>query len=209
MSLIKVNYENNSVDARELYDDLFEGKEIKTAFNVWISRAIKKYGFKEEKDFQSFMIKSNGGRPSINYAVTLDMAKELAMVSPTEKGKITRAYFLKCEKTLHELTLKKQAVRLAGIETRKTLTDIIQESGENERMHGHAYSNFTKLAYKLTGLQDRYKGYQDKKGFRDTLNPEEIERVETIESIIRGLVKAGKQYNDIKDTLLPVFKELN
>jgi len=86
--------------------------------------------------------------------------------------------------------------RLLGIETRKTLTDIIQESGENERQHGHAYSNYTNLAYKLTGLE---------KGSRDSLNADDLDRLESVESIIRGLVKAGKQYSDIKDSLLPLF----
>lgn len=199
MGLVSINYDNSTVDARELYEDLFEGKSSKTAFNVWISRAVNKYEFIEGKDFQSFMIKSTGGRPRTNYAVTIEMAKELAMVSPTRKGKITRQYFIKCEETLKEIVIKKQASRLAGIETRKTLTDVIQDSGENERMHGHGYTNYTKLAYKLTGLT---------KGQRDTLPPEDLDRLDSVESIIRGLVKAGKQYQEIKGSLLPLFKEV-
>jgi anti-repressor protein len=40
----------------------------------------------------------NGGRPAKEYALTLDMAKELSMVERTEKGKQARQYFLVCER---------------------------------------------------------------------------------------------------------------
>ncbi|AWY01572.1 hypothetical protein A8139_17585 [Marinomonas primoryensis] len=38
----------------------------------------------------------------MNYFITLDMAKELAMVERNEKGKQARRYFIDCEKQLHE-----------------------------------------------------------------------------------------------------------
>lgn len=41
-------------------------------------------------------------RPAIEYHLSLDMAKELAMVERTEKGKQARQYFIACEKQLRE-----------------------------------------------------------------------------------------------------------
>ena len=64
-----------AVDARELHEFL----EVSTAFKDWISRRIKDYDFMENLDFCSFLSESSGGRPSKEYYITLDVAKELAM----------------------------------------------------------------------------------------------------------------------------------
>ena len=60
---------------------------VQTAFRDWISRRIEEYGFVDDKDFCSFLSESQGGRPAKEYAITIDMAKELAMVERTEKGR--------------------------------------------------------------------------------------------------------------------------
>ena len=87
-----------TVNARELHEFL----EVSTAFKDWISRRIKDYDFMENLDFCSFLSESSGGRPSKEYYITLDMAKELAMVERNDKGKQARQYFIACEKQLHE-----------------------------------------------------------------------------------------------------------
>ena len=48
--------------------------------------AVEKYGFEDGVDFISFLGKSEGGRPSAEYSVTLDMAKELCMLDDSDKG---------------------------------------------------------------------------------------------------------------------------
>ena len=89
--------EINSVNAREIHSYL----EVKTRFNDWINRAIVKYDFKENIDFYSFLSKTSG-RPEKEYIVTMDMAKELAMLENNPKGKETRKYFINCEKELQK-----------------------------------------------------------------------------------------------------------
>ena len=69
------NAELNSVNARDIHNYL----QVKTRFNDWINRAITKYDFKENIDFYSFLSKTSG-RPEKEYIVTIDMAKELAML---------------------------------------------------------------------------------------------------------------------------------
>ena len=91
------NAELNSVNARDIHNYL----QVKTRFNDWINRAITKYDFKENIDFYSFLSKTSG-RPEKDYIVTMDMAKELAMLENNPKGKETRKYFINCEKELQK-----------------------------------------------------------------------------------------------------------
>lgn len=88
--------EQQGVNARDLHDFL----EVKTAFKDWIARRIEDFDFKEDSDFCSFLSESSGGRPSKEYVLTLNMAKELSMVERNEKGKQARQYFIQCEKQL-------------------------------------------------------------------------------------------------------------
>ena len=87
-----------TVNARELHEFL----EVSTAFKDWVSRRIKDYDFIENSDFFSFLNESSGGRPSKEYYITLDMAKELAMVERNDKGREARRYFIECEKKLRK-----------------------------------------------------------------------------------------------------------
>jgi anti-repressor protein len=47
--------------------------------------------------------KSNFGRPTKEYFLTISTAKELSMVERNEKGKQARQYFIKCEETLKKV----------------------------------------------------------------------------------------------------------
>lgn len=82
--------------------DLFEYLESKAKFADWCNRMFE-YGFEEGRDFITILGKSSGGRPSTDYALTLDTAKEIAMLQRTEKGKQARQYFIECEKQLREV----------------------------------------------------------------------------------------------------------
>ena len=95
------NTELNSVNARDIHNYL----EVKTKFSMWIQRAISKYDFKENVDYLLAIPKNgNGGKfENIEYIVTLDMAKELAMLENNEKGKEIRKYFIKVEKEYFDL----------------------------------------------------------------------------------------------------------
>lgn len=59
---------------------MHEGLEIGTRFNDWFQRMVE-YGFLEGKDFYSKKSKTSeiGGRPSIDYEITVGMAKQICM----------------------------------------------------------------------------------------------------------------------------------
>ncbi|MDT2690742.1 ORF6C domain-containing protein [Enterococcus gallinarum] len=90
--------ENNEqlVSGRELYEFL----EVATPYTQWFERMVE-YGFTENVDFIGLSQKSEkpqGGRPMLDHAISLDMAKEISMIQRTEKGKQARQYFIQVEK---------------------------------------------------------------------------------------------------------------
>lgn len=96
IQLIKTRVNENNeviVSARELYEFL----EVKSNYTTWFDR-MSEYGFEEGEDFIPFLEESTGGRPSIDHAIKLDMAKEIAMIQRSDKGKQARKYFLDIEK---------------------------------------------------------------------------------------------------------------
>lgn len=112
--LIKVNYDTEypTVSAR----DLHEGLEIGTRFNDWFPR-MAEYGFSEGKDFYSKMSKTSdaGGRPSVDYEISVDMAKQICMIQRSEKGRQYRQYFLDLEKAWNTPEqVMARALKMAG-----------------------------------------------------------------------------------------------
>lgn len=99
--LIKIQQHagKQAVSARELYNFLEVGRD----FTTWFKKMFE-YGFEEDKDFTPVWVKSTGGRPSVDYALTLSCAKEIAMIQRTPKGKQAREYFIACEKKLQEIS---------------------------------------------------------------------------------------------------------
>jgi len=99
------NYTVQFVDARILHEFL----EIARDFSTWFKKRIQDYGFIKNQDYLEFYPKIcssiHGGRPSKNYHLTLDMAKELSMVERNDKGKAARRYFIDCEMQLHNKTV--------------------------------------------------------------------------------------------------------
>lgn len=86
------------VNARDLHTFLESGQD----FSDWIRKRIEKYDFVEGQDFSINLWKTpTGGRPTTEYHITLDMAKELSMVERNEKGKQARRYFIAMEKQAH------------------------------------------------------------------------------------------------------------
>ncbi|MFT8610546.1 MAG: phage antirepressor KilAC domain-containing protein [Liquorilactobacillus nagelii] len=96
--LITVKVENNQqlVSARELH----KGLQIRRRFSAWVEQNFR--DFEEGVDFTSVLgstVVNNGARKPIqDYALTLDMAKQLSMMSHTELGKIYRKYFIELER---------------------------------------------------------------------------------------------------------------
>ncbi|TXF11185.1 antA/AntB antirepressor family protein [Pelomicrobium methylotrophicum] len=89
------------VDARDLHAALGVGKD----FTSWIKLRIRQYGFEQNRDYlltQTGEQLHSGTKWRSDYFLSLDMAKELAMVERNEKGRAVRKYFIECERRAHQ-----------------------------------------------------------------------------------------------------------
>lgn len=137
-----------TVDARELHAFLESGKD----FTTWMRDRINQYGFAEGQDFVKSEVLSSPesgsakARPQMRavYALTLDMAKELAMVERNWRGRQARKYFIECEKRLREqrqntaLDLR-DPLRLTEVALQ--LTGLVRELVEERKATAAALAN--------------------------------------------------------------------
>lgn len=86
--------------------DLHAFLEVKARFNDWIRNRVEDFGFQENQDFITLtrLLVSGGKRK--DYYLSLDMAKELAVVERTAKGKEARRYFIQCERIAKQVTAR-------------------------------------------------------------------------------------------------------
>ena len=97
---VTTNGEKLTLSARELHKEL----NIAGRFSRWFEQ-MSEYGFEENVDYTSVQncteVQNNGGiqvRELQDYQITLDMAKEIAMLQRNEKGKEIRRKLIELEK---------------------------------------------------------------------------------------------------------------
>lgn len=105
------------INARDLHEFL----KVKTRFNDWISNQIRDFDFIENQDYCTLTKNLVNGGKLKEYAITIDMAKELSMLARSDKGKQARKYFIDCEKKLKANLPETfaQALRLAADQQEK------------------------------------------------------------------------------------------
>lgn len=130
--LVKVNLDTQTVSARELHEQLHIG----TRFNDWFPRMCE-YGFEEGKEYYSKMSKTSesGGRPSVDYDISVDMAKQICMIQRTPEGKAVRQYLIDLEKAWNTPEqVMARALKLADQTIDKLKADNTALSEANKRM---------------------------------------------------------------------------
>lgn len=110
------------VSGRDLYTFL----ESKQDFTTWMKARIEKYTFVENKDFTLHKIMERGTWKH-DYAITLTMAKELAMVESNEKGRQARRYFIAKEEELRQLQRASFQLPATFSEALRMLADEVEQ----------------------------------------------------------------------------------
>lgn len=180
-----------------------------------VSRLIRKH-MKDLEEFGKvgFEIRlpapgSKGGRPEKLYHLNEQQAtllitylKNTAPVRRFKKA-LVREFF----KARNELS-RREIQRAIKTPVRRSLTDAIRDSGENERMHGHAYDAYTNLAYKAaigrTAAQIRKSAGVDRRAdVVPLMSAEELAEVTKREAQVATLLDCGMRYEAIREIVHP------
>ena len=141
------------------------------------------------------------------YLMTRDGFTLLVMVYTGEKAMKFKEAYIRQFNAMEKVLIGKMKEREKGIAVRQALTNALQLSQENERMHGHAYSTYTNIIYKAVfgkdakHLREDY-GIGKKDNLRDFFSAEELKAVQSVEMVVSGLVDFGWGYDQIKEFVL-------
>lgn len=171
-----------------------------------VLRDIRDLGCSEEfrlSNFgQSTYINSQNKKQPMAY-MTRDGFTLLVMGYGGELAMKFKEAYIKQFNAMEKALRGKMIEREKGIAVRQALTKALQQSTENERMHGHAYSTYTNCIYKVlfgmnaSQLREKY-GIGKKENLRDYFSVEELHAVQSMECLVSGLVDCGWEYAQIK-----------
>lgn len=152
---------------------------------------------------ESFYINAQNKKQPM-YHITRDGFTLLVMGYTGEKAMKFKESYIRQFNTMEKMLIGKMKEREKGIAVRQALTGALQQSQENERMHGHAYSTYTNIIYKAVfgkdakHLREEY-GIAKKDNLRDWFSAEELSVVQAVEMIVSGLIGCGWGYDQIKE----------
>ena len=153
----------------------------------------------------SYINQQNKEQPM--YIITRDGFTLLVMGYTGEKAMKFKEAYIRQFNSMEKALIGKLKEREKGIAVRQALTNALQQSQENERMHGHAYSTYTNIVYEAVfgkdakHLREEY-GISKKENLRDCFSEEELKAVQSVEMIVSGLVNCGWGYDQIKEFVL-------
>lgn len=147
--------------------------------------------------------KDSRNRKQPMYVMDRDGFTMLVMGYNTDTAMKFKEEYIKQFNSMEKELTGKRLEREKGIAVRQALTKALQQSTENDRMHGHAYSTYTNCIYKTlfdkNAKQIREElGIDKKANIRDYLEEEELQAVKSMEMLVSGLVDCGWSYDQIK-----------
>ena len=150
---------------------------------------------------------SKGGRPEKLYHLNEQQATLLiTYLKNTEpvrrfKKTLVRGFF-----NARQELARREVQRAVKLPVRRSLTDAIRDSGENERFHGHAFAAYTNLIYKAVTGRSASKIRKDAGLPRGAdvvplLSADTLALVTRREAQVATLLDCGMRYEGIKAVL--------
>ncbi len=147
---------------------------------------------------------ASNGKKNPMFIMNRDGFTLLVMGYTGESAMRYKLAYIRQFNAMEEALQGKLVERQKGIAVRQALTKALQQSNEDARMHGHAYSTYTNCIYKVlfgmdaNQLREKF-GVGKRDNLRDRFAPEELRAVQSMECLVSGLVDCGWEYMQIKE----------
>lgn len=138
----------NVVSARELYKVL----EVKRDFTNWCKQMFE-YGFTSNHDYWLAKIGERKAHNKTDYLLTLDTAKEIAMLQRTPVGKQVRNYFIEKEKGFNQLTEAIAQNQQKALERQKESFSLLQELQQLKAQNAQVFKRMSQIKKQLKANQ--------------------------------------------------------
>ena len=167
-----------------------------------IERAISTAEFSALFYLDSY--KALNGKMNPMYFMTRDGFTLLALGYTGERAMQFKLAYIKQFNAMEKALQGKVVEREKGIAVRQSLTKALQQSAENERMHGHAYSTYTNCIYKVLFGKSANQLREERKvdgnrSLRDCFTEEELNAIQSMERLVSSLIDCGWGYDEIKE----------
>lgn len=201
VEIAKINHEERTVVSSLDIAETFEKEHRR------VLQDIREIGCSEEFRLHNFVQSSyenSQGKQQPMFLVTRDGFVLLAMGYTGELAMRFKEAYIKQFNAMESALRGKLIEREKGIAVRQALTKALQQSTENERMHGHAYSTYTNVIYKVlfgmnaAQLREKYQ-IKASDNLRDCFTQEELRAIQSMECLVSGLVDCGWEYTAVKD----------
>ena len=201
VEIMKINKEDTTVVTSLDIAETFEKEHRRVLQDIRELQCSEEFG--QHNFVQSSYINAQNKKQAM-YLVTRDGFTLLAMGYTGERAMKFKEAYIKQFNAMEKALFERIKEREKGIAVRQALTKALQQSSENERMHGHAYSTYTNLIYKsifgkdAKHLREEY-GISKKDELRNCFSSEELQQVKKAEMLVSSLVEYGWGYDEIKD----------
>lgn len=211
-------HQTSVVSARALHVALDVGRD----FTTWIKSRVSQFGFVAGEDYtivenlRSPVLVSAKSRQQVahDYLLTLDTAKELAMVERNERGRAIRRYFIHCEQELLRIapqTIKalrhqlKGRVMVASYHKPMCAALALQRATAGKLTHGHHYATEANLIARLVLDGMTASQWATANGLagdpRDHMSGDQLELMAYLEQSNTTLIDTGMDYHQRKEHL--------
>lgn len=194
-----------SVNARNVHSFLGINKD----FSNWIKNQIRRADLEEEKDWVKLALKGELGQQIIDYYLTLDAAKHIAMMSRSPRGKELRQYFIDYEKNAKKLfrrnfSIEWQAARAQSKLVRREETDVIKDFvayaiSQGSESATRYYANISKMQNKALFFLEQ--NIEKPNNFRDLLSAFQLMQLGAADKMVADTLIQGMRdkiyYKDI------------
>lgn len=209
LPILQSDENNSKVNARDLHKQLKSGRQ----FTDWIENRIKVYQLIKDVDYYTVShfyetVKNSSLQPkeTLDYILTLDCAKQLAMVERTDIGALVRRYFIVIEKAFKNrinwnrnrknTLINCKELRGALITKREELLNGVPEWITNGNLYSIEFSLLNTVILGMSATQYRKEhNISSNEQIRNYFSEDQLDDVERLERYDAQLIISQEIYS--------------